>query len=105
MAPIAQLVALDPDVGEVGEVVDVDEHLGPGQAQLHHRQQAVAAGDEPGLGAVALEQREGVVDAGGPLVLERCGYLHVSPPVVARPSLVPTARTSAPDAAAGQWPR
>ena len=52
----AQLVAVDADVGQLGEVVDVDEHLGPGQAELHHRQQAVAAGDQPGLGAVPFEQ-------------------------------------------------
>ena len=61
------------------EVVDVDERLGPGEAQLHHRQQAVPAGDEPGLGAVLLEQRERVVDAGGPFVLERRWYLHGVP--------------------------
>jgi hypothetical protein len=48
-------VAVHAYVRQVGQVVDVDEDLGPRQAQLHHRQQAVAAGDEPGLGAMALE--------------------------------------------------
>ena len=52
------------------EVVDVDQVLGARQAQLHHRQQAVAAGDDPGPGAAALERRDRAVDAGGPLVLE-----------------------------------
>jgi hypothetical protein len=72
-------IALDPDVVEVSQVVDIDEALGPGQPQLHHRQQAVAAGDEPGLGAVTIEQRQRVLDARGPLVLERRGCLHVVP--------------------------
>ena len=39
-ADVAQLVV---------QVVDVDEVLGVGQAELHHRQQAVPAGDEPRL--------------------------------------------------------
>ena len=52
---------------------------GPGQPQLHHREQAVAAGDEAGLRPVAFEQRQGVVDARGALVLDRRGYLHGLP--------------------------
>ena len=55
------------------------ERLGVGQSQLHHRQQAVPAGDEPGLRSVALQQLEGVVDARRPLVFDRCRYLHGPP--------------------------
>ena len=36
------LAVLLADVGELGEVVDVDQVLGRGEPQLHHRQQAVA---------------------------------------------------------------
>ena len=54
--PDGEVVAVEPDVVQVGQVVDVDQQLGPGQAELHHRQQAVAAGDEPGLRPVAFEQ-------------------------------------------------
>ena len=78
--PDPQLVALEADVGELaGEVVDVDEVLGPGEAQLHHREQRVAAGDEPRLGSELLEQGDGVADAGRALVPERCRCLHVPP--------------------------
>ena len=38
-------VALDPHPGELGDVVDVDERVGTGETELHHRQQAVAARD------------------------------------------------------------
>ena len=48
-APIRICVRLDRDVAElVVQVVDVDQVLEVGQPQLHHRQQAVPAGDEPG---------------------------------------------------------
>ena len=75
------LVRADPDVAElVVEVVDVDDVLEVGQPELHHRQQAVATGDEPGLAAEPLEQPDGVLDAGGAFVLERGGDLHERPP-------------------------
>ena len=40
------------------------------------------AGDEAGLGSVAFEQGDGVVDAGGALVFDRRGYLHGDPPLL-----------------------
>src|SRR5439155_11057548 len=42
-----------------------------------HRQQAVAAGDDARLGAMELQERQRVLDAGRALVLEGCGSLHV----------------------------
>ena len=51
---------------------------GLGQPELHHRQQAVPAGDDAGLLAVPLEQFERVLDAGRPRVLEWCRYLHLT---------------------------
>jgi hypothetical protein len=62
--PDPQPVAVLDDEVELGEVVDVDEPLGPGEPQLHHRQQAVPAGDER------------VAHAGGAGVVERCRDLH-----------------------------
>ena len=58
------------------QVVDVDEVLQVGEPQLHHRDQAVAAGDQPRLVAEPVEEGDRVVDAGGSLVLERRGNLH-----------------------------
>src|ERR671930_2361408 len=55
--------------------------LGRGESQLHHRQQAVAAGDDACVRPEPGETGERVVDAGRPLVLERSRDLHVwSPP-------------------------
>ena len=67
------------DVGEVGEVVDVDQVRGLGEPQLHHRQQAVAAGDDPRLRAEPLERRDRALDAGRTFVLEWRGGLHGAP--------------------------
>ena len=77
--PDGDLPAVHADVVEVGERVDVDQHLGAGEAELHHRQQAVAAGHDPRLGAVLLEQRECVIHGRGALVFERRRCLHGSP--------------------------
>src|SRR6185437_4126050 len=70
------LVGELPDVGELAEVIDVDEVLGLGQAQLHHRQQRVPAGDDPRLAVVLNQRRDRAVDAGGALVGERSRGLH-----------------------------
>ena len=54
--PDADLVDTDAHVAElVVQVVDVDEVLEVGQPELHHRDQAVAAGHEPGFLAEPLE--------------------------------------------------
>ena len=76
----AELVAFDPDVPElVVQIVDVDQVLGRREPQLHHRQEAVASGDEPGLAPEPLQQRDRVIDAGGTFVFERCWHLHGFP--------------------------
>jgi hypothetical protein len=71
----AQLVAVQPDVGQLGQPVDVDQHLGLGQPQLHHRDQAVAARQHAGLRPA--QQRQGMLDAGRPLVFDVRRHLHV----------------------------
>ena len=45
----AQLVAVERDEGQLGQAVDVDQQLGLGQPQLHHRDQAVPARHDTGL--------------------------------------------------------
>ena len=51
----AQLAAVAPDVGEFGQAVDVDEHPGLGQPQLHHRDEAVAARQHAGSGLLSSD--------------------------------------------------
>jgi hypothetical protein len=80
-----QLLAVDQDVVQVGEVVDVDERLGPGQPQLHHRQQGVPAGHQACSVAPPAQQVERVVHARGLLVLEVCWYLHDASRLKTRP--------------------
>jgi hypothetical protein len=62
------------------QVVDVDEIVEISQPQLHHRQQAVPAGDQPRRTAQPFHQADGMIHIGGSLVLERCRHLHVAPP-------------------------
>ena len=69
-APIRDLAVLLADVGELGEVVDVDQVLGVREPQLHHRQQAVSARDDARLGAEPLQRCDRALDAGRALVLE-----------------------------------
>ena len=71
----AQLAAGQPDEGELGQLVDVDEHFGLGQPQLHHRDDAVAARHDTGVGPA--QQRQRMLDAGRPLVFDLRGDLHV----------------------------
>ena len=72
------LAALLADVGELRQTVDVDQVLGVGQPQLHHRQQAVAARDDARLGAEPLQRRDRALDARRTLVLEcRRSLQHV----------------------------
>ena len=63
-------VVVDPVVGEVGQVVDVDQQLGRGEAQLEQGHQALAAGQHLGLTAALVEQRDRLGDAAGCLVAE-----------------------------------
>ena len=41
---------------EIADATDVDEHAWLGEAQLHQRQQAVAAGEELGVVAVLTDE-------------------------------------------------
>ena len=56
-------VGVDPVVVEAGQVVDVDQQLGRGEAQLQQRHQALAAGEHLGLAAALGSRRDRLVDA------------------------------------------
>ncbi len=60
----------------VSQRIDVDHVLGGGQPQLHHRQQAVTAGEQPGLRTELFEQRKRVLHTRGAFVPERCWDLQ-----------------------------
>ena len=62
-----------------GQAVDVDEYPGLGQAQLHHRDEAVPAREHAGARRVPGQQRQGVRHAGGLLVLDLRGNLQGTP--------------------------
>src|SRR5690606_37174986 len=74
------LVAVDPDVLQLGELADVDDQLGRGQPQLHDRQQRVPAREQRGVLAVLLQQGEGPVHGLGARVVESDGD-HAELPV------------------------
>ena len=76
-APIRTSSAVRLDVAElVGERVDVDHVRRRGEAELHHRQQRVAPGEQPRLRAELGEQHQRVLDARRALVAERCRDLQ-----------------------------
>jgi hypothetical protein len=65
--------AVHPHVGQVGDAADVDQDGGDRQAQLHDRQERVAAGQELGVLAVLAEGGQRLVYRADLHVLERCG--------------------------------
>ena len=72
------LIALHLDAAKLIEVVDVDEDVGPGETQLHHRQEAVAACEDSCFFAVLLKQTECVSNGRCADIVHRCGCLHPS---------------------------
>ncbi len=49
-------VGLDGDVAEfAGQVIDVDQTLGGGEPEFHHRQKAVPTRDDPGFLAAFVQ--------------------------------------------------
>ncbi len=81
-----QLVALDAEVAQLGQPPDVDHQLGRGQAQLHHRQQRVATGEDLGVLAVLGQQRQRAIECVGPLVGEARPGSRVAPAVGRSPA-------------------
>jgi hypothetical protein len=60
-------------VAQPGDSVDVDQHLGRGEAQLHHRDQALTPGQHLGVAAAFGEKGTGFLDRSGGLVAKSRG--------------------------------
>jgi len=58
------------DAVQTRDPVDVDQMLGRREPEFHHRDQALASRQDLGVLAVLGEQRQGLVERGGPVVLE-----------------------------------
>src|SRR5262249_12064996 len=73
-----------PDVAELAEPVDVDQRLRLREPELHHRDQAVPPGQDPGFRAEPGQQGNRVLDAGCLLVLDvRRNLQHGLPACIA----------------------
>ena len=73
--PDDDVVAVGADALEVGDAAEVDEMARCRQPELHHRDQAVAAGERPGVVAEIGEQRHGIGD-GFRAVVGECAWNH-----------------------------
>jgi len=82
--PYLQLAVGHPDIGQLAEPVDVDQGFRLGQAQLHHGDEAVPAGQDPRFGAIPGEQGQGMRNAGRLLVLDLRRNLHAALPTTGR---------------------
>ena len=71
--------ALLLDAGQPGHLAKVDEVRGPGEPELHRRQQAVAAGQQLGVVLVLAQQIERFLDRAGGVVVE-LGWIHARGP-------------------------
>ena len=74
-----EAVTGDLDPGQLGDPADVDELRRGREAQLHHRDQAVAAGKQLHVLAAVAQQRDRFVEASRTDVIER-GRDHRAPP-------------------------
>ena len=70
---------------QLGDVVQVDQLRRLRQAHVHHRHQALAAGDDLGHVAMLGQQAQRVVERRGPVVAEG-GWLHVVTSIIVRSS-------------------
>ena len=73
------LAALETDAFQLGDAGKVDKMGRHGEAQLHHRNEAVAAGDETGVGIQPAEQGDRFRETGRAMILERSGNQEVLP--------------------------
>lgn len=71
--------ALETNPFQLGDAGKVDEMGRHGEAQLHHRNEAMAAGDETGVGIQPAKQGDRLRETGRAMILERSGNQEVLP--------------------------
>src|ERR1700730_19158093 len=84
--------AVGVDAAQFAQILEIHQMARLGQAQLHHRDRAVPAGDDADIVTVAREDGEGLVEGPWTMILERRGYHNRAPPIVccANPEERPT---------------
>src|SRR5207249_12218200 len=81
--------------GQATDPPDVDQVLGLGQAQLHHGDEAVPAGEQLRVVLVARQEPDRLLDARDPMVLEG-RRVHDAPPALLAALLAIASRPGSP---------
>ncbi|WP_041385897.1 MULTISPECIES: hypothetical protein [Sphingobium] len=72
-------------IGEFLDAIDIDDHLGLGETEIHHRDQALAPRKYLGRTSINGEELKRLVDRVRSLIFKRCwfhsGPLRAGPPV------------------------
>jgi hypothetical protein len=58
------------DLSEARNAIEVDDRSRGGEAKVHHRNEALTAGEHPRLALVSSQDRQGFIDRGGAMVVE-----------------------------------
>ena len=69
-----QCAVLDTDIGQLADLVEIDQVIGHGKTEIHHRHQRLPAGEHARV-LVRGEQTDGVVDAAR-IVIDKGRGLH-----------------------------
>src|SRR5262249_48276021 len=72
-------LALFFDIGEPDNPIEVNDRSGLREPKIHHRHEALSAGQHPRLAVIALEDRQRLINRSGGVVFE-FGRLHAVPP-------------------------
>ena len=72
-----QFSVVHADIPQSGKPTDVHERRRAGETEVHHRDEALAAGDELGVVAKLGEQRYGLIGGSRTVVPERRGLHHL----------------------------
>ena len=72
-----QFSVVHADVPQLGKPTDVHERRRAGETEVHHRDQALPAGEELGVVAELGQQRHGLLGGSRTVIGERRGLHHL----------------------------